>query len=306
LVPNLIDKTLGIVLPPAAGNCDGVEITVGQNDRRCFKPGAGKAEWFKDCPDCPEMVVVPAGTFTMGSPRSELMRNDKDESQVQVTISKAFAVGRSAVTRGEYSVFVAETNRQSADKCLDYTISPTHDVPYEKRNWRSPGFSQTDRHPVICVGWHDASAYVSWLSIKTGKQYRMLSEAEREYVTRAGTSTAYWWGDRISISQANYNGWPYRGGKGGKARNTTTPVDMFPSNPWGLRDVHGNVEEWIEDCRSTGDGAEPTLSLFCPRVLRGGSWANPPDRLRAASRFTTLGEGPMTDVGFRVARSLQQ
>src|SRR5262249_49326093 len=112
-VPGLLKETVGIILPPAAAKCDGIEITVGQNERRCFKPGEGKTEYFKDCPDCPEMVGVPAGHFTMGSPASESDRSSKREEQVEVAIAKPFAVGKFSVTRGEYAAFVTAAGYRS-------------------------------------------------------------------------------------------------------------------------------------------------------------------------------------------------
>src|SRR5262249_54725951 len=149
---------------------------------------------------------------------------------------------------------------------------------WEKRvglNWRSPGFAQTDRHPVGCMNWNDARAYVAWLTSTTGKSYRLLSEAEREYVARAGTSTPFWWGSSITPTQANYNGEePYEGGGSkGEWRRATVPVDTFEANPWGLYDVHGNVWQWTEDCWSIrnagnpGDGSARNTGDCSQRIL---------------------------------------
>jgi formylglycine-generating enzyme required for sulfatase activity len=148
---------------------------------------------FKDCPTCPEMVVVPSGTFTMGSPNNEPGRGD-DEDQLQVTIPKPFAVGRYAVTRGEFGAFLAASNHKIDSGCNVWTGTEWKNRPY--LSWRSPGFAQTERHPVVCISWNDAKTYVAWLSLMTGKGYRLLSGAEREYVTRAGTTTPFWWGRR--------------------------------------------------------------------------------------------------------------
>jgi formylglycine-generating enzyme required for sulfatase activity len=191
-----------------------------------IQPGSGKT--FRDrlvngqpCFTCPEMVVVPAGRFTMGSPNSEPERND-GEDQVSVSIAKPFAVGKFAITRGEFAAFVKETGYKMDGGC-DYEWN---------KSWRVPGFAQDDRHPVVCVTWNDAKAYAEWLSSKTGKTYQLLSEAEREYMARAGTTTPFWWGSTISTTQANFDR-PRSGRRGG-----TVAVDSFKPNPWGLYNVY--------------------------------------------------------------------
>jgi formylglycine-generating enzyme required for sulfatase activity len=147
---------------------------------------------------------------------------------------------------------------------------------------------------VINVSWYDAKDYVSWLSRKTGKEYRLLSEAEREYVTRAGTATPFWWGKSISPYQANYNtAFSYGGGRTTPRMTSysTTPVDSFTPNPWGLYQVHGNVLEWVEDCWHENYEGAPAdgsawLSGDCQyHVVRGGNWYLLPWHLRSAARF---------------------
>jgi len=297
LLPGLIDKTLEVVLPrdrPTPARCDGVETLVG-NERRCLRPGAGKRDWFRDCPGCPEMVVVPAGKFNMGSPVGEPDRGN-DEMQHEVTIGKPFAVGRFAVTRGEFAFFVKDTGHLTArDNCYAYVGRGTKALG----SWRSPGFEQDERHPVVCVTWNDGKAFAQWLAKKTGKRYRLLSEAEREYVARAGTTTPYWWGASISTNQANY----------GETHMKTVVVDSFEANPWGLYNVHGNVSEWVEDCYDenyTGaptDGSAWSTRDCRARAIRGGSWRDGPHGLRAASRpwSSTIAANY---EGFRVARTL--
>src|SRR5205085_2569316 len=154
-----------------------------------------------DCPDCPEMVVVPAGSFVMGATPEEEVASPR-EDQVRAAIARPFAVGPFAVARGEFAIFVASTGHKTADDCHRFAESKRA----AERNWRSPGFAQDDRHPAVCVNWNDARAYAAWLSSLTGKNYRLLSETEREYVTRAGSVTPFWWGSTISTEQANYNG----------------------------------------------------------------------------------------------------
>jgi formylglycine-generating enzyme required for sulfatase activity len=292
--------------PPPPSRCNGVEALVG-SERRCLKPGSGKSEWFKDCPYCPEMVVVPAGRFTTGSPVDEPERWDW-EDQVSVAIGQPFAVGRFPVTRTEFAVFVSATAHEN-DGCK---ILMDNDWKQQAdRSWRSPGFWQTERHPAVCINWNDAKAYVTWLSSETGKTYQLLSEAEREYAARAGTTKPFWWGSTITASQANYDGnYIYAGGSKGEYRKATVSVESFSANPWGLYNVHGNVSEWTEDCwndkhvGNPGDGNARMAGDCSSRVDRGGSWVNHPRFLRSAVRFRGVPDVRISTRGFRVARTL--
>jgi formylglycine-generating enzyme required for sulfatase activity len=166
---------------------------------------------------------------------------------------------------------------------------------------------------VINVNWDDAKAYTSWLSRKAGKTYRLLPEAEREYVTRAGTTTPFWWGSSITPNQSNYNGSadPYKGGGSkGEYRQRTVAVDSFEPNPWGLYNVHGNVWEWTEDCwtdsntGNPGDGRARTTGTCTQRVVRGASWIDGPQYIRSASRSWRDVAYRDYGRGFRVARTL--
>jgi formylglycine-generating enzyme required for sulfatase activity/uncharacterized caspase-like protein len=256
-------------------------------EERSLKP----KDAFRECDKCPEMVVVPAGSFRMGSPASEEGRNDDESPQHLVTISDSFAVSRFEVTFDEWDACVADGG------CNGYKP--------EDEGWGR------GRRPVINVSWDDAKAYVAWLWKKTGKVYGLLSEAEREYVTRAGTTTPFWWGSSISTTQANYNGNYIYGGKSkGENRRETVPVDSFEPNAFGLYQVHGNVWEWVEDCSHDNYTGAPSdgsawLSGDCKsRVLRGGSWNQVPGGLRAANR-----DGDSKDIrsvyyGFRLGRTL--
>jgi formylglycine-generating enzyme required for sulfatase activity len=247
---------------------------------------------FKECATCPQMVVVPAGNFTMGSPDDEPGRNT-DETEQPVTIAQPFAIGKHAVTFDEWDECTA------GGGCNAY-------VPNDAGWGRG-------RRPVINVSWQDAKAYTTWLSHKTEKTYRLLSEAEREYVTRAGTTTPFWWGSSITPKQANYNSsYVYRGGgsKGAYAAQTV-PVESFAPNPWGLFQVHGNVWEWTEDCwndkgrGSLDNRAARTQNADCDRrVVRGGSWYDSPVFLRSASRGNYPSNNRSDSFGFRVARTL--
>jgi formylglycine-generating enzyme required for sulfatase activity/uncharacterized caspase-like protein len=284
--------------------CDGVETLVG-NEKSCLKP----KDTFKDCDACPEMVVVPAGEFMMGSPKNEEHRQKEEDPQHKVTIGKPFAVGKFAVTRDQFEAFVRETSHATGNTCETFE----NDKWEERagRSFRNPGFAQDGKHPVVCVNWDDAKTFVAWLSKKTGKDYRLLSEAEREYVARAGTTTAFWWEASISTSRANYDGnYTYDGGAKAEWRKKTLPVDSFEANPWGLYQVHGNVWEWVEDCwNDTYQGAPASGSAWTSgncgrRVVRGGSWTNPSGGLRAAVRSRSPAVIRTSIQGFRLARTL--
>jgi formylglycine-generating enzyme required for sulfatase activity len=267
---------------------------------------------FRECDDCPEMVVVPAGSFTMGSPDGEAQwsgYDGREGPQHRVTISRPFSVGKFPVTRGEFATFAAQTGHRMDGRC--YAWSGKAGNSPSDRSWRSPGFDQTDRHPVVCVNWDDAKTYAAWLSTRTGRSYRLLTEAEREYVTRAGTTTPFWWGASISTDQANYNGdLTYGSSAKGEYRRKTLPVDSFAPNPWGLYQVHGNVYEWVEDCwngsyqNAPTDGSAWTTGECDHRVLRGGSWDGSPRVLRAAVRLTHSSVRRNNYAGFRLARTL--
>ena len=213
-----------------------VDALIGNVRDGWFLPGAGKAEWFKDAEFAPEMVVVPAGSFLMGSPPDEPERSDDEGPQHKVTIAKPFAIGRFALTFAEWDAVQQDTDWQGI-------------TGRAARQPKDYGPGRGDR-PVVDVDWGDAKAYVKWLSRKVGKDYRLPSEAEWEYACRAGTTTPFWWGSSITPEQANYDGnYTYAGGgKKGEYRQKTLPVKSFQPNPWGLYQVHGNVWEWVEDC----------------------------------------------------------
>jgi formylglycine-generating enzyme required for sulfatase activity len=259
-----------------------------------FLPGAGKIEWFKDLAVGPEMVVVPAGSFIMGSPQSEEGRREDEGPQHKVTFAKPFAVGRFAVTFDEW------------DACVVDGGGNGYKPKDEGWSWGR------GRRPVINVSWHDAKAYVAWLAKKTGKPYRLLSEAEWEYVARAGTNTPFWWGNSISTDQANYWGKAtYGNGVVGKDRQRAVTVNSFEPNPWGLYQVHGNVYEWSEDyyyddgySGAPTDGSVWTNGHRSRRVLRGGCWSSSPRGLRSASRGGFTPDVRNSGLGFRVGRTL--
>ena len=271
-----------------------------------------------DGPDLPDMIVVPAGEFTMGSADAEPNHQNSEGPRHRVQIGNAFAVGKYLVTVGEFARFVTDTHYEAGDQCL--TMEGGGLDSRTGRDWRHVGFDQTDNHPAVCISYGDAEAYVAWLSKTTGHAYRLLSEAEAEYVNRAGSTTAYWWGDDPAAACAYANG----ADLDAKARlprlsaNTachdgyvfTSPVGRFKPNPFGLYDTTGDAWSWTADCANDTyagaptDGSANTAGDCGQHVLRGGSKLNDPSYLRAARRIWHLNGVRSFNHGFRVARSL--
>jgi formylglycine-generating enzyme required for sulfatase activity len=266
---------------------------------------------FKECTACPEMVVIPAGEFTMGSPDTELERYPNEGPQHKVKIPRLFAVSKLKITRDEFEAFVRETNYAGGKTC--FTLENGKVEERVERSFGNPGFRQDGGHPAVCVDWDDARAYVVWLTRKTGKVYRLLTESEWEYAARAGTTTPFWWGDTISTGRANYDGnSTYNGGSRSEDRHKTVPADSFGPNPWGLYQVHGNAFEWVEDCWNDNYQSAPSddaanLSGNCSRhVRRGGAWNFFAATLRSAYRDSRPAFTRAANTGLRVARTLPQ
>jgi formylglycine-generating enzyme required for sulfatase activity len=292
-----------------------------------FHPG----QVFRDCPDCPEMVVIPAGSFLMGAPTNEPGRDEIEGPQRRVNIAQ-FAAGKFDITRGQWKAFVADTNRKVVGGCAwapdDQNLNPN-------ASWEKLGFPQDDNHPVVCVSWQDVQDYIHWLSGKTGKKYRLLSEAEWEYAARAGSADTYPWGDTLTHKQANYGAEKCCSplAKDEDKWEETSPVGSFPPNKFGLYDMSGNVLQWVQDCFSDsyangptdGTAYERSIKLqtsghlasmsgtdSCSyRIVRGGDWGDPPRMLRSAFRNYAPGPGATLDnyrsggLGLRVARTLK-
>jgi len=242
---------------------------------------------LRDCGNCPAMVVIPAGEFTMGSPPSEMQA----EAQHRVTIAAPFAVGKFEITFEEWDACV------KGGGCEGYRP--------DDQGWGR------GKRPVINVTFENAKSYVSWLARKTGKRYRLLSEAEWEYAARAGTTSRYSTGDSISPSQANYDGSADGSGPSPANRQKTLPAGSFRANAFGLYDMHGNAMEWVEDCwHPDYTEAAPTdgsawLDGDCNgRVMRSGSWEDSQSELRSAARTGEYKENTSYVDGFRVARDL--
>ena len=281
--------------------------------------GVRDGEPFRDCPSCPELVVIPAGEFRMGSPASEEGRRATEGPQRRVRVER-FALGRYEVTRGEYAAFAAATGRDGS-RCRVLDGGGSWEWS-DGASWRSPGFAQTDEHPAVCVSWDDARAYVRWLSGETGQRYRLPSESEWEYAARAGTSTSRYWGEGPSGQQCgNANGADAAGKRRferwtravscNDGRVFTAPVGTFAANRFGLFDMLGNAWEWVEDCwydnyqGAPSDARAWTSGGDCGRrVLRGGSWSSVAEYLRPGARDRASTALRFNYLGFRVSRTL--
>lgn len=312
-LPGLIVATLCLMCIPAQAQAAKQEAA--KTSRAAQTPKVGKI--FRDCPTCPEMVVIPSGSFDMGSPGSEAGRA-KDEGPVHRVNVAAFAMGKTEITRGQFAAFVKKTKYSSGDKCWTHK-----DGKVEERsgNWLELGHSQDDKHPVACISWNDAKAYAEWLSRTTGKKYRLPTEAEWEYAARGNTRTARYWGGNPDEACGYANAADktakaqIRGASSWSAFNCTdgfpytAPVGSFKANAFGLNDMLGNVWEWTEDSYHDSYKGAPTDGIAwqgdgAKRVLRGGSWNNAPRNVRAAVRNSYKPALRFSFFGFRLARML--
>jgi len=274
---------------------------------------------FSDCEGCGEMVVIPPGSFKMGFHGTVA---DRYEGPVRpIAIAKPFAVAEVPVTTGQFARFVAETGHKTPMNCIlakDGTYKAEADA-----DWRNPGYGRpaADNEPVVCIGWDDAAAYAAWLKTKTGKPYRLLSEAEFEYVARAGGNTLYPWGDEAeeackvtNLLDASANrgagvtGGPLSCNDGFPG---VAPVGSFPANAYGVKDIVGNSWTWIQDCYAMPypidmprDGSAQEKDGCDRRVVRGSAWAT----TRTWARTTFRGRDPRDRIsalfGVRMARDL--
>jgi formylglycine-generating enzyme required for sulfatase activity len=301
--------------PPAQA----LPLTAAQEQR--LKP----KDTFRECEHCPEMVVAPAGSFTMGSPASEEDREEDESPQHVVTFARPFAAGKLHVTVDQFAAFVKETGYDAGSKC--WTFERGKGEERTDRSWRNPGFAQDGAHPAVCLTWNDAQAYAGWLAKKTGKPYRLLSEAEWEYAARGRTAPGayprFWFGDaekdlcrygnvfdqkaRDSIKEAEgASGAPCNDGYA-----FTAPAGHYAPNAFGLYDMLGNAWQWTADCvhgdydGAPADGAAWPSADCIGHVRRGGSWT---ETARVAYRdvavVTLPDEVRFADTGFRVARTL--
>ncbi|WP_445146910.1 SUMF1/EgtB/PvdO family nonheme iron enzyme [Dyella sp. Tek66A03] len=327
LAQQLADQAKAIS-PDLAGLGDFSERLTNSRLYANFKPGQVFTDRFADMPgQAPSMVVIPTGTFQMGAPDAEAGRQDAETPQHEVVIGKGFALSRTAITVGQFREFVRASGYQPDSVRLggasvydEGTGAMRDDV---NASWETDYVGRTAdaRLPVVNVSWNDAKAYAEWLSQRTGKTYRLPSEAEFEYALRGGTTTRYWWGDGGPTSKVeNLTGGNDRSPSGRRWSNAfrgytdgywgPAPVMSFAPNPFGLYDINGNVSEWVQDCwhdsylRAPRDGGAWVNPGCNVRVVRGGSWGSSPEQVRSAYRQGADAGVRSGRVGFRVLREL--
>ena len=285
---------------------------------------------IRDCAVCPEMQVIPAGTFVMGAPAGQLerlpwqdeisrLRITRESPEVEITLARPYALGRFEVTRDQFAEFVAATGHETQPHCLVW--AGEWDASENHRSWRDPGIPQRSDHPVVCVSKHDAEAYAGWLTELTGRRYTLPTEAQWEYAARAGGATDYPWGAQGAdactygnIADATLGAvYPDRPHQAcDDSYLYTAPVGMHAPNDWQLYDMVGNVWEWVADCwtpdhsTQAGDGSAVTRGECGQSPLRGGAYGTGHLFTRSAVRG-----GPDPDtmrqswIGFRVAAELE-
>ncbi|MFT3791767.1 MAG: formylglycine-generating enzyme family protein [Rudaea sp.] len=327
LAQRLAQRALG--MSPDVGGVDAFNERL-RNARlyASYKPGQVLTDAFVDRNgNAPPVVVVPIGSFAMGSPAQEPGHRSSEEPQHDVKIALGFALGRDEVSVAEFRAFVDAaryvTDAEKLGSSTVYDEDSGRTIDRRGITWRNDysGGAAADDLPVIHVSWNDAAAYVQWLSARTGKRYRLPSEAEYEYTLRADTTTRYWWGDgNPPPNNANLTG---DGDKSPSQRRWTNafpryadgywgpaPIGKFPPNPFGLRDIDGNVADWVEDCwhdnylRAPADGRAWVNPGCERRVVRGASWGSAPDQARSAFRASLPADARNSQVGIRVARDL--
>ncbi len=288
-------------------------------------PGA-----MRDCPLCPQLFSVPAGSFLMGtsSDNPESSRTTGESPPLPVTIRRPYAISRTEITVAQFRAFVTAAHYTSESGCRTWTAGAW--VLTKQHDWKDPGLAdaQSDEVPVVCVSWDDAWAYADWLSKATGKHYRLPSESEWEYAARGGTSTARYWGDNDSgvsdlltsvcdyanvydMSAVAVLGLPGANARCNDHYAGLAPVGSFKPNAFGLVDMIGNAREWAQDCFTTSYQGRPDdarawewVGGCDERVVRGGSFATDPQHSRAAARNGEKQSLRQQDLGFRVVRDL--
>ena len=292
-------------------------------------PSLGTAE-FRDCDDCPIMVVIPDGSFLMGTAEADRQIDPRtgkpatnDSPQHKVTFAAPFAMGKYEVSVAEFGAFVAATGYETVDRCMEFSKKDSFTISKET-SWNSTGFEQAPDEPVVCTSYYDAQAYADWLARKTRQPYRLPSEAEWEYAARADSTTQYYWGTEdaavCDFANVRSNG-AYAISKRQSASDLadgfpcddgyphTSPVGSFKPNDFGLYDVQGNAWEWVSDCNHKDYNGAPTDGSpwldedKCQfGVIRSGSYINLVQRSTTTVRAGRPRSGGATNMGFRLAR----
>jgi formylglycine-generating enzyme required for sulfatase activity len=313
--------------PRLSAPCSGAQVAAlsSQAARGLSPPeecGLRPKDVFRECVNCPEMVVVPAGEVLMGSNASEIdsgLAAANEAPQHRAVVKQPIAIGRFEITRDQYAAFVQSAGYKPSDRC--YTFE--NNLPQERaaRSFLNPGFVQDGNHPAVCVSWTDAKAYVQWLAQTTGKPYRLLSEAEFEYAARAGSRSRFGFGDDSAELCKFVNGADRAAKNAGLPADAaymncsdsypfTAPVGSLAANAFGLSDMIGNVWEWTEDCfygdyTTAGSDSAARVDAGCTsHAVRGGDWFSTEASLRPAVRAKANADARHDDIGFRVARTL--
>ena len=310
--------TLAAALAPAVAQAD--------------TPAPGHS--FKDCSDCPDMVALPAGQFQMGTSSTEQTAwgvaphyASMEGPLHPVTIARPFAIGKFQITRDQWAAYV-EAQGHGADPASGCAVLTPDTGAWgvdPQRSWRDPGFVQDGNHPVVCINFTEAQHYAAWLSKRTGKHYRLPSEAEWEYAARAGTSTANYWGNDRDDACAHTNATDLNRAEQHRYVRAavpdgaflchdgyvfTAPVDAKPANPWGLYGMSGNVWQMTADClnenydSAPADGSARTTGDCRSHIDRGASWVNSPKFVRAGQRHPDLLDARNSVLGLRLVREL--
>jgi formylglycine-generating enzyme required for sulfatase activity len=278
---------------------------------------------FRDCADCPEMLVIPSGSFAMGFDGGETPQR-YDGPVRQVTIAKPFALGKFEITNAQWKKFIDDTGYAMPDWCRVWSYGKKEWARDDSADWRDPKLNRPplDDEPAVCLTWKDSQAYVAWLAEKTGKPYRLPTEAEWEYAARAGTSTRFFWGDDANEGCAYGNiydqtadaefHFSWEPAKCTDGYASLAPIGRFKPNPFGLYDIVGNVWEWLEDCYIVPyppqpiDGTAVETEAACKyRAVRGGGWMTWPERPRHTWRGRDPEETQVVNYfGLRVVRDL--
>ena len=272
---------------------------------------------FQDCDDCPQMVIVPAGQFIMGSEDGEAGRSEGPVAPVD--IRRAFALAKTETTVAQFANFVAQSGYQPEETCRVWEDDKWQQS--DQFDWRNPGpgVAYGDDYPVVCVSWRDAIAYAAWLSERSGEQYRLPTEAEWEYAALAGSEGPYSWGEAEDLAceygnvfdrrAAGSFAFPWEPTDCDDAIASLAPVASYQASGFGVHDMIGNVWEWTQDCyrvpyvmRADRQLAYESESACERRTVRGGSWITRGSRLRPHFRGRDPEDAKMSYFGFRVAR----
>jgi formylglycine-generating enzyme required for sulfatase activity len=276
----------------------------------------------------PELVTIPPGVVTFGSRDGEHFRQRDEMPQRTVHITAPFAVSKHEITRAQYAAFVESANYPVGGDCLTDRAQRGDWVYDANTTFRDPGFSQDDDHPVACVSFDDARAYVAWLNARSDGGYRLLTEVEWEYVASAGVDTTYPWGNSPGDGCTQANGFDQTIRAEYASMETagystfdplpcsdawlnTSPVGTFQPNRFGVHDMIGNVSEWVEDCYTAshdalGGGAVAAPGVCSRRIAKGGSWGTLAHNLRTADRFPYAATHRDDSIGIRVAKTLKR